>query len=624
MKNESKHLNNNIPADPRSGESNKLESEVPASILAELLFYHAALGGGYNSPFPPMKGLVFTSALPDQAIVSLNSAEKRFLSWHFSQLDDTKQMLERMKAQPKSILDDPATQAKIKQLEEKVSGLPFVTWRDERLSKADMIDMLKKSYYSSYTYFDAAGGRLAGMLCNHSRMLADMTLHTLTEGTVDQMMIRSSGTGGTNIQSLATVDPVFNFFSSAVDEEEIDHLRDRIQNSRSGKPGRGHCILIPGSKSVFTGTTADVLHDLMMKVYVKGELEPAKRVNVAFSEDSRQDWTKFLNWSLKDLIEEEELAEWHQAIAAKSPVTPQLAVLFGARAAMVNAFLEAAEGVNRGGPINEVVLEKEHLSWAMRFARSIYVRSSGHDKFVVRVANLRRGPGPNQYASAEKLAKAKEEIEEAILNAEGGRLSRTAIRRNLKNATLGLLDELVKKGEIVELQGTEQCRMGKTTRAYTLPYAAPGIAEDEAFDEFMEASEQYAEDPNCIADRDVFEFYTQLQRKAMEFSEQHFLPVVPLSRMTAEERRALPRIIDMFPGSVLLRGKDHIPEPEHMLDEDTPLDIDGCNLWMRYRPDSKPFVNDWNMAGRLALGQYWGKDDEEEEAHNDVSAGISA
>jgi predicted RNase H-like HicB family nuclease len=206
--------------------------------------------------------------------------------------------------------------------------------------------------------------------------------------------------------------------------------------------------------------------------------------------------------------------------------------------------------------------------------------------------------------SPSKLATAKSALVDAINESPDGRVSRSSARY-IKGVTLGLLDELVRRGEIVEIQGAEQCRLGRATRAYALAGATSvGISEEEAYEEFQEAKEAFLENPAAVEYREALEIFEQLRRKAEEFNQQYFMPAVPLSRMTKDELKALPKIIEMAGDTVLLRGRGEIPEPEKLLDEDSPLDINGCNLWFRYRTDGRPFA-DWKMAGRLKLDEFW-------------------
>lgn len=163
------------------------------------------------------------------------------------------------------------------------------------------------------------------------------------------------------------------------------------------------------------------------------------------------------------------------------------------------------------------------------------------------------------------------------------------------------------RGDLAELCGTEECQLGRTTRAYTLPNRAPAIDLQDALDEFEEARADFAEHPEAFHDSEALQMMVTLGHKAAAIYAVHFIPVVSLTRMSKLERRVLPKLLDMFPDSLLLRGGAvGIPEPPIIADDDdAPIDKDGINLWVKHKPSGEDFC-DWNKAGKLKLAAYWG------------------
>jgi hypothetical protein len=276
---------------------------------------------------------------------------------------------------------------------------------------------------------------------------------------------------------------------------------------------------------------------------------------------------------------------------------------------MVNAFLQAAE-VNPDGPLREIELDDRHLAAAQEMARFLYRTSSSQESYEKRLKNLK---DPKEaFLTPHKLDVARIALMEAIERSPLRRLSRNQVRYEVNGVTLGLLDELVRLGDVTELCGTEECQMGKTTRAYTLPrFAPPGDAQD-ALAEYEEAVANFAEHPEAFPDSEALISAQRLREKALGIREDHLLPVVPLSRMSKTEIRTLPKVLSMLPSSFLLRGDAaDIPEPKALAeDDDSPLDRGGINLWVRYKPNGENFT-DWHRAKKLQLAQYWGEDDEQ-------------
>ena len=573
-------------------------------MLAELLLYHATLGRGYISPFPLTRGMVFTSALPSMALVNLANAEVMFKRFHDDATAEDRRAVEAAEQQPEQLANATGmNKAKLRELKDKIAMRAHIAWKEDQTQKSTIIELLKTHYYGAFTYVDPVGARLGAHLSNPWKLASDLGWTTLMEGTTDETFIRAGATGGALIHSLTGVCPSFNFFCSCK-EQHLTTLLERVKTTASGQVGIGTTIVIPGRPGIFSGTSADVLYSLARRVFALGEKPEEQRVRVRFAPGSEQEWAKFLNWHLSHLLDVPEAPAWQVKLAESSPTSPENAILFAARAAMVNSFLEAAQA-NRDGPLREVELDAKSLEFAQGMARYIYRCASGQAGFEKRALNLRH---PRDiFVTAPRLAVAKRAMEEAIEKALSRRISRTQARRDIPGVTLALLDELVQRGDLAELCGTEECQMGRTTRAYTLPSRAPAIDLQDALDEFEEARADFAEHPEAFHDSEALRLMVTLGHKAAAIYAEHFLPVVSLTRMSKLERRVLPKLLAMFPDSLLLRGGAvGIPEPPIIADdEDAPIDKDGINLWVKHKPSGEDFC-DWNKAGKLKLAVYWG------------------
>lgn len=581
-------------------------NDARASQIAELLLYHSVLGRGYISPFPPTKGLVFSSALPSDALSALAEAESKFRNWHDGEIAADRKRLEMMDREPEmAAVTGGGDKLAAKALKEKLSRRPHITWKETQVSKSTLVELMKTHYYGAMTYLDPVGSRLAQALCHASRLAGDLGWITLTEGTTDETLIRANASGGACIHSLAGAETIFNHFCSC-QTPHLDKLLERIKSSPGGQVGIGTTIVIPGRPSIFSQTTADELYSLARRVFVLGDEEPERRVKVEFEPSSKGDWVQFLNWTLADILEETPSA-WQLKLATTAPSSPRTSVLFAARAAMVSAFMQSAK--LQPGPMKLVELRSDHLKAAKAMARLIYRKSSGQEGYEQRIKSLK--PGAENFITPHKLAIAKTAIEEAILKSPGRRVSRNQVRRSVPGATLGLLDELVKEGEFCELSGTEQCQMGRTSKAYVLLVDTPVGDELEAVDEFQEAMEDFEQHPDAFAENEALVTIRRIRERAASVFAEHRAPVVRASRLTRKERRMLPKLLDMFSQSLVIRGAStDIQEPQGILDdEDMPIDREGFNLWVRQDVDGTEFC-DWDKAGFLKLAEFWGEEEE--------------
>ena len=578
-------------------------------MLSELLLYQSVLGKGFISPFPATRGMVFSSATPADAINNLRSAEALFHRFHEQSIAEERRVLEQVENQPEAIaVATGMTKAKLKEMKDKLARRAHIVWTEDNTLRSTIVELLKTHYYGSFTYLDARGARLAAGLAHPSKLSSDLNWLSMMEGTTDATFIRAGSTGGALIHSLAGVDPIFHYFCSCK-EPQLEKFIEKVRNSSQGQVGLGETVVVRGRPGIFSGTTVDTLYSLARRVFALGDQPEAKRVRVRFAPGLEREWHQFLNWQLGDLLGDPDPPAWQVKLAQGAPTSPTVTILFAARAAMVNAFLQAAE-VSPDGPLREVELDDRHLLTAQEMAKFLYRTSSNQESYEKRLKNLK---DPKEaFLTPHKLDVARIALTEAIERAPYRRLSRENVRREVMGATLGLLDELVRLGEINELCGTEECQMGKTTRAYTLPkFAPPGSVQD-ALAEYEEAVANFAEHPDAFPDSEALVAAQRLREKAADIRAEHYMPVVPMSRMSKGEIRALPKVLSMFPDSFLLRGDaTDIPEPKVLVeDEDSPLDSGGINLWVRYKPNGENFT-DWRRAKKLQLAQYWGEDDEQ-------------
>ena len=230
---------------------NPIPLETLASRIAELLLYHSVLGNGYDAPFPSTRGMVFTSALPDEAIRNINKAEAMFRKCHEQLIAEDRLKLEQAESQPEhQRAVTGMDKAKMKELKEKVSKRAHIVWTEEQTMKSTIVELLKTHYYGAFTYLDPVGSRLAGALGQPWKLSSDLSWTTLMEGTTEETLIRSGSTGGALIHSLTGLNPIFNFFCSCK-EQQLEKLIEKVRNSSHGQVGLGTTVVIRGRPGIF-------------------------------------------------------------------------------------------------------------------------------------------------------------------------------------------------------------------------------------------------------------------------------------------------------------------------------------------------------------------------------------
>lgn len=600
-----------VPAGELPTRIPQIGEESLAVVLSEILLAHAALGDGYVSPLPAAKGLVFSSAVSPEMHDRLRDAEKAFNAWFDNQLKEDREELERLeelvqatkrgRSRDNEYVVDPFgsgkdDQTKLKALREKLALQSNVTWREHHFHKAALLELLAKSACGAMTCIDEDGYRLASSLGSPRALLADLSLTSLCKGSADSSLIRSSATGGASINSLkGDYSPAFNYFCSA-QHEDVETVGERIANCVSGRSARGKAIVIPVEVTNYPepSVSTETLLLAMKAVYTKGRLRPEEKLQVTWeSPEVAQAWKAFLNLPIEAYVSHTP-SPADLATYKKMPATLRTIAQFASRAAQTAAILRSLET----SPTASVVLCWNALSLAQEFARLIFLVSSGEKK----MARRREGNAKAQasFKTHEKLMAAEQALLKAIQSSPDGKISRTAAR-NVEGLTLGLLDELVKMDKVVELRGSENIKMGKTTRAYVLKESVQMDAE-EAVAELEAALEAF--EPGTVADIGTTDTFRDLQKVALVNNTKYRVPAVPVTSMTSRQIAAIPTILREYENEVVLRGTRDCPEPEAVIEDGAdgyPVTKDSICLWFRRQPDGTEFRESWAMSAILGL-----------------------
>jgi len=575
----------------------KKNTDLTISEISDALLNHAALGNGYTTDTPIPKGLVFSAATDGKAVAILAQAESRFQTWHNSKIEEDKKALKRVIASLKAQPDDPDLKRLKEEIEDRIGGIPNLTWKEDQVTKSSLVDVLSRSFYNAFTYVDAVGARLAGALSSSpARLASDLSWSTLTHGTTDETLIRSSGAGGTLIRSLAGKDTRFNHFC-CTKPEDAEHLADRVKNTTSGRVAQGKALIIPNRPEEYNMTGSDVLFTMMSQVYVRGH-DDAKKMHFGIPSHQLNKWQEFFAWGVEEIVTGEELTDWQRLKLLGSPASPQNVVESACQVVITKESERLAQLPGNLIP-EEVVLTLDHLESAKQIARLLYEDTSGIKGLRKRIDNLK--DSKSVFLSDSKIEQAKIELEDYFSRSE--KMSRRTVR-DLESVTLGIVDELVRQEFLVELMGKQECQMGNTRRAYVLKTANMGIDPLEALDEFEEAECNFQEAPDAYTNVELFAAYDSIQAKAEEMDRTELLPVVPLSRMSKSEIRALPTLLRKWEGHIHLRGAGRMEtDPIALLNEaDGVLDVEGLNLWVRSRKDGSSFRTSWEQSVKLGLG----------------------
>lgn len=547
----------------------------------------------------------------------MREAERQFRAWHSKQVEPKKEELQSLRAElkraqkaarfpgaqsePNEILD---LEKRIEILADETSRIPAVTWREQNINKTNLIDMLRRNACGKLTYVDEAGARLVASFCHPSRLAADFSLVTLTNDSADSALIRATGTGGTNILTLADERGVTFGYFCRPHPKIINDLCARISDSKAGSVILGSALVIggPPGDHLEQSKLGPLLARVMKEVYSRGCDPDDKKIRVKLQNAQlEQEWADFHHWTLQDYLEREPKSPDFSA-AEKMPANLQTIGRFASQAALTFAVLNQLSR-SAESSLTEVVLGSQHLALAKRLARCLVLQHVKDDWLAARRVNAALARAT--LLSPEKLDRALQALEEAI--EAKGPISRRDAQR-IPDVTLGLIDKLVEHARIVEVSAVHA---GRRSRSYVLPQDAE-LDLDEVMGELGNARELFETEKDAFAP-DTSELYVhrlELSKRAEQMKRKEFLPCVPVSQMNLKQIRALPWLLDAFPESLMLRGDESDPEPDHLIEEDSPLKPGIPNLWFRYQPDgTTPFMR-WKIATRLKAPESWLEDPE--------------
>ena len=492
-----------------------------------------------------------------------------------------------------------AIQEQATELKRKLSLIPAVTWRDHDVHRSTLVEILKKSAYRSVAFVDELGTRTACNMLIPVKLSQEASLASLTlRDTNDVSLIRSSTSGGASIHSLVGSDDVTFYYISSLNESLAQLLCKRITTKSSNSALRGTTVLVPApdSETSVLPYSQNEIFEILKRVYARGD-KPGRSLPVLFeSPELETEWNKFLKLTYKDLSGKDPSEAAQEALKTLPTSLPTLA-LFASRAATTRAVYDK---ILQDGGAHSITLTQADLKRARDFATAAFILTGATAFLDVRSSNLtkaREALAP----SAVRMHEAMDLLESVIAASPEGLISRKAAVK-LKGVTAGILDTLVARGgKLVELCGKENIRCGKISRAYALK-SESAVDPEEAIAEFEQATS--SEDP--VDPVEVDSIFKDLQARAVQIDDEHFVCAVPITRMTSRQIQHLPALIQANPADVALRGTAELPEPPHLLeaDEETAcfLEAGVPNLWFRFRPDGKPF-RDWNRS-RLEFPQW--------------------
>lgn len=582
--------------------------------FSELLLFHVVLSNGCVSPFPGGRTMVYTSSVHPDAHRVLRVAENKFHDWHeYSLIEDRKQLvvleglLKVMKTKPSS---------ELLALREKCARIPNVTWRDHDAHRSTLVEMLKRSAYRAMSYVDEGGARLAASYVNPARMANDASWVALTDRDNNEVaLIRASSTGGACIHSLAGVEsPTFNYFCSTK-PEVLEEVSERISKKHHMSALRGHSLVLSVAEPSGRGTvyTSDELFLALKLVFAMGA-EPTKKVKVEFEDEAlEKEWREFFTQDVTHYYGRQP-TDAAAKVLANMPASPRTLALLASRAVMTKVVLNKVTdpGVVDWNSNKTVTLTREHLNLAKQFAHSAFWVSPPIAHLETRSNNAIKAR--EAFKSPARIVKAEQALYDAITLAPDRKISHKAAIRT-PGVTAGLLELLVARDHrFVELKGTENIRMGKTTRAYMLK-ADVRMDPAEAVAEFEEAAAEWDEHgAESVDESDVRREFKTLQdlatKRRYKADGSINYAAVPIDEMTPKQIRLVPAIASMFADEVCLRGTRENPEPDFLLeaDEDDPAAFTKGipNLWFRYN-DKLEDQHNWSVAWKLGFAEAWGK-----------------
>jgi hypothetical protein len=571
------------------------------------------LGAGVTPPFEDLyaqAGMIFASAVSDDFKTMMRRAAFEFNRASAATETELRRRVRQLETD--LAMDTPGAHRQLEDARAEAEAIRYPYCHDHSATKDLILDMVFKSRHGHVAVLDDQGFRLSISMKNGPAFARESIMLPLTTSyMMDQASIRIHGTGESKNRFVtAGKSATFMYFSSP-SPGMSEKLISKLAKSTMLTPLKGHSVIIPDAplNKISLQVSADGLLKLLNTYYMNGHKpDDEKATYVIESQQLTEEWQQFLSaYSWMDTLGiPDSRRQRADLVASKFHIKPKVAAAFAARAAMCQAVID-----NTTDNHMKIPLTRRHLQLAIEFFkvlfRALEVRLKAADKQADNAAKARAARA-TPIPSPARQEDAMEVLRDAIVGSGKNMISRDTARR-LPKVTVALLDYLaVNNDDLVELVGTEQIKMGKTSRAYTLRSL---ISHDlqEAKDELSDATMAYAVDPHDPAFDDMQIVRHEIMRLAADAEKGDYgLPAVPITKMSPKQLRCLPAILNEFTDCFVLRGTPENPELPHLVktvtDPTAPLDPDVPVVWVRRNVEGRDF-RDWTMAARLGFSEIW-------------------
>lgn len=572
------------------------------------------LGAGVTPPFDDLytqAGMIFASAVSDDFKSMMRRAAFEFNRASAATELELRRRVHQLEGD--LTLDTPGALRQLEDARAEADAIRYPFCHDHSATKDLILDMVFKSRHGHVALLDDQGFRLSITMKNGQAFARESVMLPMTTSyMMDQASIRIHGTGESKNRFVtAGKSATFMYFSSpspALAAKLIAKLAKRTTLT----PMQGHSIIIPDTPlhKATLQVSPEGLLKLLNTYYMIGHKPDAEKAEVVLeSQVLTEEWQLFLsahNW-LDILKIPDNRRQRADLVMSTYHIKPKVAAAFATRAAICQAVID-----NTTGNHMKIPLKREHLTMAIEFFKVMFqeleVRLKAADKQADNASKARAARN-TPIPSPARQEDAMEALREAIVESGKNLISRDVARR-LPKVTVALLDYLVANNDdLIELVGTEQIKMGKTSRAYTLRSL---ISYDlqESKDELFDAQIAYAADPHDPAFDDAHIIRHEIMRlAAVEEKGEHGLPAVPITKMSPRQLKCLPAILAEHSYCFIMRGTADHPELPHLLktvsDPDAPLDPDVPVVWVRRTVEGRDF-RDWTAAARLGFAEVWG------------------
>lgn len=586
-----------------------------SALLAELLVCSTAIGAGTVPAFPNLYdhgGLIFASPVAAEMKTRLRHAETMFTESR--RRNDRNLNRTIMQLEADVALGVTGATRSLEEARELQDSDCFPYCHDVDAVKALLLEMVTRSRHRHVTLLDAGGFRINMALLAGNYMTREIAMLPMTVGRgMDQALVRVNGTGGMLIHTKPGRDHTSFTYVSTPAAQVIERLTQRLAKKSYLSPLKGSAVLIggyPPARPVSGISTDDILR-LMTSYYVNGHKPDAERATFVFeSLDMKDEWQSMLQGErfMEVLgIPQERMSRVDKAMY-DFHLSAEVGVAFATRAVLCKAALDS-------GCAQSIRVTRAHFELMKDFVRVLFEGLAKHikaaDKQSDSAAKARQAKHELMaMPPADRQAVAMDAIRAAVAEAPGGMISRRTATR-LAGVTTALLDYLVaNNGELVELTGRSQIKMGATERAYTLR-SVTHMDLGEAIDELDEAMLAYATDKLDPQFYDMERVKQEVIRVAedVERNDEEGMPAVPITRLQPRQIRQLPALLTEYPDLFQLRGTAQDPEPPHLLrsddDPDAPLEPGVPNVWVRRKSNGDRFRN-WKETTKLGFQDIWG------------------